>query len=77
MHRKHMNVIVLLENKVHVLSFSVYGFMNDFLIQYRHKDRDSKRGQIENVATIMRLLCDAIIRLSIASIFHPTSKKEH
>ena len=66
-----------LTKKVHVLSYSVHGFMNDFLIQYRHKDRDSKRGQIENVATIMRLLCDAIIRLSIAFTFHHTSKKEH
>lgn len=77
MHRKNKKMIFHLANKVHVLSFSVYGFMNDFLIQYRHKDRDSKRGQIENVATIMRLLCDAIIWLSIAYTFHPTTKKEH
>lgn len=49
--------------------------MNDFLIKYRHKDRCSKRGQTENVATIMRLLCDAIIRLSI-SLHHPSHSKK-
>ena len=30
-------------NKVYVLAISVYGFMNVFLLEYRHKDRSGKK----------------------------------
>lgn len=30
-------------NKVYVLAISVYGFMNVFLLEYRHKDRSRKK----------------------------------
>lgn len=60
-----MNAVEMYHS-VHILSLSVYGFMNHFLLKYGHKDRSGKRGANRELWPHSKapLRCDQILYIS-------------